>query len=218
MTNMELGEEQCVDQILTDIFEDQQEHYAEKRKDHRELLFMPVKVSQTEFEFTVRGFTRDISTHGVCLIMPQPFREGVEAQIDLVGQTAEIASFATCCWSSKFGDAYWVSGWRLKEEIAVGRLIKEDRSVELEQRTGDRLHAAVPVSIYLRGNPYRIPSFTRNLSRSGLCLVSKVETQPDQIADLEIMRTNGESGRIESHCMWAKQYGEDHWVSGWRFG
>ena len=136
--------------------------------------------------------------------MPQPFRRGTETQINLFGQTSEATDFATCCWNSKFGDAYWVSGWSLKEGIAVGRLLKEDRSVELEQRIGDRLQAAIPVGIHLSGNACRVPGFTRNLSQLGLCLVSKVETQPNQVADLEINRLNGESGRIESRCIWVK--------------
>ena len=209
--------EQQVAEVLTKILDEEQQFVSEKRSDYRELLFVPVHVFQVEFESTVRGFTRDVSTHGVCLIMPQPFRPGAEVQINLVGQTSQASSLAKCCWSSKFGDAYWVSGWQLKEGIPVGRLLKEDRSVESEQRNSDRLQAAVPVGIHLPGNTRRVPGFTRNLSQSGLCLVSKVETQPNQVADLEIMRLNGESGRIESRCMWVKQYCEDYWVSGWKF-
>ena len=94
-----------------------------------------------------------------------------------------------------------------------------DRAIESEQeqRSSDRLQAAVPVSIYLPGNTYRVPGFTRNLSHSGLCLVSKVEIQPNQVADLEVMCLTGESSRIESRCMWTKQYDDGHWVSGWKF-
>ena len=209
--------EQQVAEVLTKILDDEKQFVSEKRSDYRELLFVPAQVSQPEFESSVRGFTRDVSTHGVCLIMPQPFRQGAEAEINLVGQTSQTSNFAKCCWSSKFGDAYWVSGWRLTEGIPVGRLLKEDRSVESEQRNNDRLQAAVPVGIHLPGNTSRVPGFTRNLSESGLCLISKVETPPNQVADLEIMRLNGESGRIEGRCMWVKQYGEDYWVSGWQF-
>ena len=209
--------EQQVDQVLTEIIDDEKQFLTEKRSDYRELLLVPVQVSQPEFESSVRGFTRDVSAHGVCLIMPQPFRQGVEVQINLVGKISQVRGFAKCCWSSRFGDVYWVSGWQLTEGIPVGRLLKEDHSVEAEQRNSDRLQAAVPVGIYLLGKTRRIPGFTRNLSHAGLSLISKVETQPNQVADLEIMRLNGESGRVEGRCRWVKQYGEDHWVSGWQF-
>ena len=212
-----LNEERQVAQVLIEILDDEQQFVSEKRSDYRALLFVPVQVSQPEFECEVSGFTKDVSTHGVCLIMPQPFRQGAEAQINLFGHTSEITSVATCCWSSKFGDAYWISGWSLKDGIAVGRLLKEDRSVDSEQRSSDRLQVAIPVGVHLPGNTYRVPGFTRNLSLTGLCLVSKVETQPNQIANLEIIRLNGESVRIESRCMWAKQYDEDYWISGWMY-
>lgn len=211
------NEDQQAAEVLTRILDDEQQFTSEKRSDYRELLFVPVQLSQAKFDFTVSGFTRDVSTNGVCLIMPQPFRQGSEAQIKLLGQSSEETSFAKCCWSAKFGNAYWVSGWRLKQEIPVGRLLKEDRSVDLEQRSSNRLQTAVPISIYLPGNSSRAAGFTRNLSQEGICLVSKIETQPEQIADLEVMRLNGESSRITSRCLWAKRYGDNNWVSGWKF-
>ena len=217
MITTKTHKEQHVSEVLTKILDNEKQFVSEKRSDYRELLFVPVRVSQPEFESSLRGFTRDVSTHGVCLIMPQPFRQGTEAQINLFGQSSQMSSLAKCCWSSKFGDAYWVSGWRLNEAVPVGRFLKEDRPVELELRSSDRLKTAVPVGIHLPGNTSRVPGFTRNLSQSGLCLISKVETQPNQVADLEIMRLNGESGRIEGRCIWVKQYGEDYWVSGWQF-
>ena len=217
MSTTKTHKEQHVSEVLTKILDDEQKFVSEKRSDFRELLFMPAQVSQAEFESTAHGFTRDVSILGICLIMPQPFHQGTKAEINLFGQSSQMSSLAKCCWSSKFGDAYWVSGWRLNEAVPVGRFLEEDRSVELELRSSDRLTAAVPVGIHMPGNTRRIPGFMRNLSQSGLCLISKVETQPNQVADLEIMRLNGESGRIESRCTWVKQYGEDYWASGWHF-
>ena len=219
MSSTEQSENEQAARVLTKILDNEQQFVSEKRSDYRELLFVPAKVFQAEFDFEVGGFTRDVSTRGVCLIMPQPFRTGTEAQIDLFGQNTHASSLAKCCWSSKFGDAHWVSGWQLEAGIAIGRLLKEDRAIESEQeqRNSDRLQAAVPISIYLPDNTYRVPGFTRNLSHSGLCLVSKVEIQPNQVADLEVMCLTGESSRIESRCMWTKQYDDGHWVSGWKF-
>ena len=203
--------------VLTKILDDEQQFTAEKRGDYRELLFVPAQIFLADFDLTVSGFTRDASTNGVCLIMPQRFRQDTEAQINLFGQVSEESSLATCCWSSKFGNAYWVSGWRLSQSIPVGRLLKENQLIEPEQRGKGRLQAAVPVSIYLPDQNSRASGFTRNLSHEGISLVSKVETKPGQVAGLEIKRLTGESSQMESLCLWGKRYGEHNWVSGWKF-
>ena len=89
--------------------------------------------------------------------------------------------------------------------------------MEPEQRAKNRVTTAIPVYVNLSNSSTRVSGFTRNLSRDGISLVSKIETTRGQLASLEIMRTDGEASAINSRCLWAKRYGEEHWVSGWDF-
>ena len=204
-------------EVVSQVLADEQSFHSENRSDHREPLVMPAQVYQPQFDFALSGFVRNISTRGVCLIMPQPFSEGAEVTVSLFGQLTKIDRLATCCWGTKFGSTYWVSGWRLNEKLPVGRLLKEDNQVEPEKRSVNRLTTAIPVYITLPNGSKRASGFTRNLSRDGICLVSKVETAPEQRALLEVMRLDGGASSVESRCLWAKRYGDEHWVSGWDF-
>jgi len=96
-------------------------------------------------------------------------------------------------------------------------MLKEDLQVEPEQRGGSRVTTAIPIYITPANSSVRIQGFTRNLSRDGICLVSKIETAVGQVATLEVMQLTGEFSPIASRCMWSKRYGDEHWVSGWGF-
>lgn len=217
-TNTSQSETLQTSEVLSKILDDEKKIHSEKRSDTRQLLCVPVQVYEERFDSTLNGFTRDISTQGVCLIMRQPFRVGAKATISVFGKNTKKTNSAKCCWSSKFGSAYWVSGWQLiNGNCPVGRLLKDDRLVEPNQRDSDRMNVALPVNIFIPGNTTHIPGFTRNLSKSGICLMSKAETKAGQKANLEIMQLSGETGRFESHCMWAEQYDDENWVSGWKF-
>ena len=203
--------------VVRQVLADDQKITSENRRDNREAVVIPAQIFQPEFDHMISGFVRNISADGVCLIVPQPFREGAKVTISLLGETTKLESTGTCCWGTKFGTTYWLSGWQLDKQLPVGRILKEDRSVEPEQRDVDRVTTAIPIYIQLPNSTTRVSGFTRNLSRAGISLVSKVEMSPGQPASLEIMRLDGETSPVESRCLWAKQYGEAHWVSGWDF-
>ena len=201
-------------EVVCQALADDQKCASEKRRDDREPLVIPAQIYQAKFDLTLSGFVRNISTGGVCLIVPQPYREGTEATISLFGETSKVESTGTCCWNAKFGTTYWLSGWRLSKQLPVGRMLKEDHLVEPEQRTKNRVTTAIPVYIELPNSTTRVAGFTRNLSSDGISLVSKIETTPGQLASLEVMRANGEASPVDSRCLWAKRYGDDHWISG----
>ena len=204
---------EVVDQVLADeqVFEN------ENRRDHREPLVIPAQIHQAKFDLTLSCFVRNISSGGVCLIVPQPFRAGAEVTISLFGEKTKLEVEGTCSWGTKFGITYWVSGWSLNQQLPVGRMLKDDSQIETDKREGNRVTTAIPVYIKLPNSKSLAPGFTRNLSRDGICLVSKTKTTRDQLATLEVMRLEGGTSAVESRCLWAKRYGEEHWVSGWDF-
>ena len=199
------------------VLAEEQKLVNENRRQNREPLVVPVEIYQDDFDLTVSGFARNISTSGICLIAPQPFREGTEVTMRLLGEPTRVESTGTCCWGTKFGSTYWLSGWRIDQQLPVAQILKEDLLVEPEHRTGNRVTTAIPVYVTLSDSSTRVPGFTRNLSRDGICLVSKIGTTSGQHASLEVMRPDGGSSVVESRCLWSKQYGEAHWVSGWDF-
>ena len=209
--------EQPAAEVVCQVLADEKKFIKENRGDHREPLVIPAQIHQAKFELTLSGFVRNISTGGVCLILPQPFQAGAEIEISLFGDTSKIESMGTCCWGTKFGATYWVSGWRLDKQLPVGRMLKEDLQVDPEQRREDRVTTAIPVYVKLPNSSSSAPGFTRNLSRDGICLVSKLETTADQHATLEVMRLEGGTSAVQARCLWAKRYGKEHWVSGWDF-
>ena len=211
------NEQLTVDEVVSRVLADDLKFENENRRDHREPLVIPAQISQAKFDLTLSGFVRNISNGGVCLIVPQPFRAGAEVMISLLGEKTKLESAGTCCWGTKFGTTYWVSGWRLDKQLPVGKMLKEDLQIESEQRKSRRVTTAIPVYIKFPNSSTLAPGFTRNLSRDGISLVSKIEMAPGQVATLKVMRFDGETSAVESRCLWAKRYGEDHWVSGWDF-
>ena len=217
MDTIEKNETPAAAEVVSQVLADEEKFAKENRSDHREPMVIPAQIYLAKFDLVLSGFVRNISTRGVCLIAPQPFGLGTEATISLFGESTKVESAGSCCWGAKFGNTYWLSGWRLNKRLPVGRMLKEDHLVEPEQRSENRMTTAIPVYIKLPNGSTRAPGFTRNLSSEGMSLVSKTETAPGQLATLEVMRVDGGSNEIESRCLWAQRYGKEHWVSGWGF-
>lgn len=90
----------------------------DQRSDFRETVVCPVTI-QLQYELNKsRGFTKDISSGGICLI--------TETQIK-VEQIATLAVFrvddiptkvrARCVWQAPFGDGYYQTGWKFLRRV-----------------------------------------------------------------------------------------------------
>jgi hypothetical protein len=206
---------------LTDLVEqirnDQEGFEFECRRDFREKIVMPAAVESSMEDDWVDAFTRNISSNGICIIAPQPFRPTSQARVRLASESVPEPITCTCQWNKKFGLSYWISGWELNSKLPLGKLLKEDTNTEPPDISERLLRTAVPVSVQQDTSTRRVAAFTRTLSQHRVSLVSKTEFETNHPAVLQIRRLNGESSATVANCTWSRPYGSNHWISNWTF-
>ncbi len=105
-------------QELISILTHQEDFGHESRTVPRETVVCPVTIQLQYNQDRFRGFTKDISSGGVCLI--------TQAEIQ-VEQIATLAIYraddiptkirARCIWQKSFGNDYYKSGWRFLRRV-----------------------------------------------------------------------------------------------------
>ena len=73
-------------EVVVRALTDDKKRADENRRDDREPLVMPAQIYQTKFDHTLSGFVRNISTGGVCLIMPNPFAKKMKLRLVCSGK------------------------------------------------------------------------------------------------------------------------------------
>lgn len=200
--------------------QDQEESYsAELRSRDREKVVFPVKLTTLDKEFAIHAFCRDASPSGLGLITPQPFSAGDAMDVHLYLRSANQTVRAQCCWSSKFGESFWASGWQLNADVTLDiQAIKEtDATVVYDARSLDRKKFAMPVVIRQKGKHPRVHGFTRNISGEGVNIVSSQPIKKNSFCLLEFVRDSGQRCEAVAECVWTMRYGDSHWMSGWQF-
>lgn len=196
---------------------DQESFDVECRSDFREKIVIPAAIESSIEDDRVDAFTRNVSSKGLCIIAPQPFRPTTQARVRLASESVPESIGCTCRWSKRFGLSYWISGWDLDAKIPLGKLLKEDAKTESLDVSDRPLHTAIPVSVQQESSQRRLAAFTRQLSDHRVSLISKTKFEPNQPAVLEIRRLNGDSSATVASCDWSRPYGANHWISSWTF-
>ncbi len=86
--------------------------------DHRRIdrrrLALPVVVYQKNVRRKVHGFSRNISSGGVCLITNGPLKKSEYCLLEFIQSAKNERSEVTaeCLWSTQIGPTYWISGWQ----------------------------------------------------------------------------------------------------------
>lgn len=100
----------------------------------------------------------------------------------------------------------------------VDDLLREEVNFDrCENRSAIRDHLVRPVSIYIRETDLTLDAFSRNISATGLGLITNESVLERAIAVLEVKRLRGNSVKILAECRWCKEYGENWFFSGWQF-
>ena len=102
-------------------------------------------------------------------------------------------------------------------EKIIKEVVQEDsRWMRSEMRSVHRENLVVPVAIVLKdGSQYE--AFSRNISPAGVCLISSEPVTANKNFELEIYRLNGKSDRIIAEVRWCKPFGQEYYMSGWKF-
>lgn len=101
----------------------------------------------------------------------------------------------------------------------VDGLLKAASNYErYENRSAHRDSLVLPVSIALRESDEVIECFSRNVSATGIGLLTAMKIDERSVAKLSIFSTdNAHSTTILAECRWCKNYGDRWFLSGWQF-
>lgn len=100
----------------------------------------------------------------------------------------------------------------------VQDLLREDADYDrLEQRSTHREHLVRCVEVELRDPARTIFGISRNISRSGIGLITQERVPDNAMAILDIERLKGPNDRILASCRWCQPYGKSFLMSGWQF-
>ena len=104
----------------------------------------------------------------------------------------------------------------LEQFIANRRALLHDYPYA-EQRNEDRFEIVMPVRITLEDERTR-GGVTRDISRSGLGVVTPFKVVPSQIANIQLSTQEGAVAELLAECRWCKKFaGNTHFFSGWLF-
>jgi len=114
------------------------------------------------------------------------------------------------------------SGPPAKPEIqrVIDAILKEDAHFDrIENRSAMRESLVRAVLVELRETELSIPAFSRNVSTTGIGLITNQPFDEKAIAVLTIDRIGKDSrpAAILSECRWCRPYGENWHLSGWQF-
>jgi hypothetical protein len=207
-----------VDALIEQIKADELNFSAELRSTDREPIVMPIHMASLDDDFHLSAFSRNISENGICLIAGQPFRPETNFLISFFSKQHPGSNLAQCRWSCKFGTSYWISGWKLDAKIQLGKLLKENDSLQASGGSSNiDQKIAIPLSVHREGDSPKVSGFTRSVSRRGVSLLTELSVTEGSSGILELMRLNGDSAGVVARCVWARPYGTDHWLSEWEF-
>lgn len=113
-----------------------------------------------------------------------------------------------------------ISQPKIKPEIqrAVTSVVKEDTDFDrINNRSAVRESLVRAVKIENKDSESSIIAFSRNISATGLGLITSEPIDQNTASTLKISRLNDPDLAILSECRWCKPYGEGWYLSGWQF-
>jgi len=86
----------------------------ENRTAIRKPLVVPVRVELCDSDLKMPGFTRNISSNGVGLLLPAACKVGEKAVITLerTDGKGKYSVLAECRWCKPYGESWLFSGWQ----------------------------------------------------------------------------------------------------------
>ena len=102
-------------------------------------------------------------------------------------------------------------------ERLINQVIVDDARYDRDLRSVHREKVVLPVNLkFMNGLP-SISAFSRNLSVSGACLITRQLIELDTTVMLQIYRLDGRTSQVVAECKWCKPFGQEYWMSGWQF-
>ena len=107
-------------------------------------------------------------------------------------------------------------------ERLIREMLSENARFERELRSAHRESLVCPVNIvipaYADNEAETVHGFSRNISVTGVCVLSESDICVGQRAVLEVYRLNStDASRVRAECRWSKPFGHQFYASGWQF-
>ncbi len=100
----------------------------------------------------------------------------------------------------------------------VQELLQENANFDRnENRSAHRDHLVRPVEFQSRDGGEIVAAFSRNISATGIGLITQEPVTEHTVSVLKITRLKGNDVIIIAECRWCKPYGENWFLSGWQF-
>ena len=100
----------------------------------------------------------------------------------------------------------------------VEGLLREDSLYDREEnRSAHREHLVRGVLVEIRDPAKELYAFSRNVSVSGIGLITEESIPERRTAMLTIERLDGTSVKVLAESRWCKSYGKNWFISGWQF-
>ena len=96
-------------------------------------------------------------------------------------------------------------------------MLTEKADVADNNRASAREPMVCPVTVQFQHELTRHRAFSKDISTGGICLISEREVEVEQIATLAIHRVNDVSKKVRARCVWTRPFGEDYYLTGWKF-
>ncbi|MEL7498669.1 MAG: PilZ domain-containing protein [Planctomycetota bacterium] len=101
---------------------------------------------------------------------------------------------------------------------AVEELLRENSNFDRsENRSAIRDSLVRPVIIEYRDSEETVAAFSRNISATGIGLITNEPVTNKKVAVIRVNRLHGTDVSILAECRWCKAYGEEWYFSGWQF-
>ena len=102
-------------------------------------------------------------------------------------------------------------------EKIIKEIQKEDSRFDFDLRSAHREKVVLPVVVKDMSSEGEFDCYSRNLSGTGICLLSQHEFEIDWQCILQISRLDESVSDIVAVSRWSKPFGPRHWISGWQF-
>ncbi len=100
-------------------------------------------------------------------------------------------------------------------EHLLRKLEADENSYDAEMRSLDREKLVIPVELSTHDGEFKVLSFSRNISKRGVCLITPQPFTAGTVMNVEL-NLDSLLSRHTAECRWSQKFGDAYWTSGWK--
>jgi c-di-GMP-binding flagellar brake protein YcgR len=173
----------------------------EKRKHTRVRL-----VSLVDYSGTTKAKSKDISENGICIISDRVFSSGTPLLLAIpLNSKGVVRAIAKAVWNKECSPSYYENGLEFSsiskhDRQKIATYIDETMKDKSERRMSQRKRAEIVINYSIKAE-----AVTKNVTRQGMCLVTRNELQVGKIVYVVITLSGGKPMNIYGKVIWSKE-------------